>query len=77
LGLTIVARDLPTSPTATEIGALSVRGRTPGREDTSLSVGAGTMWKAAREEMREIVWLVLVIGSLSALAAFSVAALAV
>lgn len=35
------------------------------------------MWKAAREELREIVWLVLVIGSVSALAAFSVAALAV
>jgi hypothetical protein len=34
------------------------------------------MWKAAREEFKEVVWLVCIIGGLSVLAVASAAALA-
>ncbi|HEU4380079.1 MAG TPA: hypothetical protein VFR73_16015, partial [Hyphomicrobiaceae bacterium] len=61
---------------ATEISVASVQGRTPGEGERLLSAGARTMWKAAREEFTEIVWLVCIIGGLSVLAVASAAALA-
>src|SRR5262249_30047821 len=52
------------------------RDRRQGKGEQQFSAGAVTMWKAAREEFKEIVWLVCIVGGLSVLAVASAAALA-